>query len=185
MKGYVYKIVDNTTEKVYYGSTIQQVSQRINDHKKKYALKNTKCKSKEIIKNGNYSYYTIEEVVFENKWELRNRERWYIENNKCVNKNIPNRTQKEYYENNKEEILKNQKNSIKRKEWCENNKEKMKEWYENNKEKKKEYDKKYHEENQEKRIECAKKYYEENKKRVNEKQRIYRRNKRQKEKENN
>jgi hypothetical protein len=36
--------------------------------------------------------------------ELNARERWWIENNECVNKYIPTRTDKEYYEAHKEKI---------------------------------------------------------------------------------
>ncbi len=55
-------------------------------------------------KNKDYSYCVVEEVEYENKWELHNRERYYIENFECVNKNIPTRTRKEYDQDNKEKI---------------------------------------------------------------------------------
>ena len=45
---------------------------------------------------------TLEKVEFEEKFELNNRERFYIENNKCVDRSVPNRTNKEYYEANRE-----------------------------------------------------------------------------------
>tara|TARA_R110002126_G_scaffold30658_1_gene99939 strand:- start:823 stop:1347 length:525 start_codon:yes stop_codon:yes gene_type:complete len=155
MKGYIYKIYDNTNGNTYYGSTQQQVSKRIADHKSDYnrwveKTKTKKCSCCIIFDNNDYSYSTVEEVNYENKWELRNRERWYIENNKCVNKNIPNRTKKEYksdnpdvfdeynknyYEENKVTLVKNNKNYyeenkekilIQKKEYREKNKEKLK-----------------------------------------------------------
>ena len=94
---------------------------------------------------------------------MKARERFYIENNDCVNKNIPNRTQKEWREDNKEKIKEHKKeyyqdnkdrikeqqkeyhrvNRDKLKEHYQDNKEKInkqrKEWYQDNKEKKKEY----------------------------------------------
>ncbi len=56
--------------------------------------------------------------------ELQQRERFYIENNECVNKVIPLRTKKQYNENNKEKIS-----------------DYNKEYYQDNKDKKAEYDK--------------------------------------------
>jgi len=86
MKGYIYKIYDNTNGNVYYGSTSQQVSKRVGDHRSDYnkwinKTKTKKCACSIIFDNNDYSYSTIEEVNYENKWELRNRERWYIEKN--------------------------------------------------------------------------------------------------------
>ena len=60
------------------------------------------CSSFEIIQRNNYEYATLEKVEFEEKFELNNRERFYIENNKCVDRSVPNRTNKEYYEANRE-----------------------------------------------------------------------------------
>ena len=115
MKGYIYKIYDNTNYNVYYGSTKQLVCKRIAEHRADYKKflnkKKNYCKSYDILKNGDYSYCVVEEVEYENKWELLNRERYYIENNECINKIIPyksNEEQKEtmklYYNNNKEYI---------------------------------------------------------------------------------
>ena len=189
MKGYIYKIVDNTNGNIYYGSTIQNVSARLAKHRQDYKnflnkKKINKCSSSIILENNNYSYYTIEEVNFDNKWELRNRERWYIENNNCVNKCIPNRTAKEYREENSEKIKASYKN------WKEDNKEHLKEYlkeYDKNRnktEERKEAKKKYHEANKEKIREKKRIYREANKEKIREKKRIYMRNKRQKEKEN-
>lgn len=171
MKGVVYRIYDNTNGNVYYGSTIQTLSNRIAGHRTSYKkyLNGTYhyVKSIDIIKNGDYSYNIVEEVEFETKYELHNRERYYIENNECVNKFIPNRTIKEYREDNKDKM----------KEYRENNKDKfkqyMKEYYEDNKndilEKQKEYNednknkiKEYREENKDK----IKQYYEDNKNKI-------------------
>ena len=41
----------------------------------------------------------------ETKKELRERERHHITTNECVNKNIPNRTPREYYNDNRERLL--------------------------------------------------------------------------------
>jgi hypothetical protein len=94
--------------------------------------------------------------------EARKRERyWYEELNAKLNSICPQRTQKEYNEENKE------KKKEKNKEYREQNKEKIKElqkkWEEENKEKIKERKKKYFEENKDKIKEYKKKWREENK----------------------
>ena len=61
------------------------------------------------------------------------REGYYIKNNDCVNKNIAGRTIKEWYEDNKEKLLKQQK------QYYVDNKEKIQQnsirYYNDNKEK--------------------------------------------------
>jgi gas vesicle protein len=76
--------------------------------------------------------------------ELNRREGEHIRNNNCINRYIAGRTKKEYREDNKEKI-KEQK-----KEYYEDNKEKIKQYLENNKEKIKEQMKEYREDNKEK-----------------------------------
>ena len=125
MKGYIYKIYDNTNGNVYYGSTIETLSKRIAKHRydhKKWINNevNKKCSSSIILINNDYSYYIVEEVEYENKWELRCRERYYIENNICVNKQIPNRNKQEYNQDNKDKI------NLLMKNWKEDNKEYLK-----------------------------------------------------------
>ena len=187
MKGYIYKIYDNTNGNVYYGSTKQLLCKRIAGHKAKYNcylnknINSSYCKSYEIIKNNDYSYCVVEELEYESKWELLNKERYYIENNECINKQIPTRTGKEYYENNKEIIAEkgkiyreNNKEIIakKMKIYCENNKEiiaeKKKIYCENNKEIINERTKIYREQNKEKVKEYGKKYKEDNKEKLKE-----------------
>jgi len=124
----IYRIVDNTNGNIYIGKTENTLKQRLAVHK---IDKN--CSSTEIIKNGDYKIELIEET------EDPTRERYWIENTQCINKQIPGRTGKEYYEDNKESILKQ------RKEYSKNNKDKIKkyqsEYRENNKDTTKEYKK--------------------------------------------
>jgi hypothetical protein len=63
----------------------------------------------------------LESYPCKNKDELEARERYYIENNTCVNKNIPTRTRKEYFEAIKP------KTQEYHKQYQEQNKEKLKE----------------------------------------------------------
>ena len=109
----IYRIVDNTNSNVYIGQTTQLLNQRLREHKK-----SQKCRSRDIIKNGDYRIELIEET------DDKSRERYWIENTDCVNKVIPGRTYKEYCQDNTEKI-----------------KEYQREYREKNKENQKEYDK--------------------------------------------
>ena len=101
-----------------------------------------------ILENGNYDILLLENVNCENVDQLRARERYYIENLKCVNKRVEGRTLKEYREQNKD-ALKEEK-----KEYYQKNKEyimtKTKNYYENNKEKANERRQTYYDKNKEK-----------------------------------
>ena len=176
MKGVIYRIYDNTNGNIYYGSTIQSLSNRIAGHRSIYKrwLKGDKrhsCKSFEIIKNGDYDYNIVEEIDCENKYELHNRERYYIDLfRSTLNKVLPGRTNKEYRDDNKEQIKE------KKKKYREANKEKYKEnctknskkYREANKEKEKEKAKKYRENNRDYFREKAKEYYDNNKDKLSE-----------------
>jgi len=112
----IYKIVDNTTGNVYYGSTTKsRLCQRLSQHKCEYKQGKTYLSSHDILKNGDYDIVLVELYPCNNKDELHKRERYWIENNECVNKNIPAQTKKErrdvksklqlkYYYRDREEI---------------------------------------------------------------------------------
>ena len=108
--GKVYKIYDNTNGNVYYGSTRQSLSKRIQAHRTKYKqhLDNPERHKGmsvfKILKNDNYSISLVEEFTCQNREQLHARERHFIENFECVNKHIPLRTKKEYYVDNFEKI---------------------------------------------------------------------------------
>jgi hypothetical protein len=167
-KAKIYKIVDNTNDNIYIGSTCQPLRKRLSQHKSKMD-----CSSREIIKNGNYDIILIEDYPCMRKEQLHARERYHIENNQCVNKEIPGRTEEEKKEYNKEWREKNKEyNKEYYKEWREKNKEKIKEynkeyskeWREKNKEYKKEYDKEWREKNKE----YKKEYNQNNKEKIKE-----------------
>jgi hypothetical protein len=206
-KSKIYKIVCNVTALIYIGSTTQTLSQRLQNHKKTYRrYLNTNLgylSSFKIIANENYDIILVEEFPCQNKDQLHSRERYWIENTECVNIYIPTRTDKEYYEQNKEKLFE------KRKKYKENNKEKYneirkklsKKYYDNNKEHKKEYREnnkeraqQYREENREKmrkyikeynlnNKERAKQYYENNKEKIKEQKKEYYKNNKEKRKE--
>ena len=157
--GYIYKIFCKTDDDlVYYGSTTQKrVCNRISGHNRSYKSwklgKSSFVTSFSVIDTGDWDYMTVEKVMHDDLFELRNRERYWIENNKCVNKNIPNTTPEErckkYREENKEKIA-----------------EYKKDYYEENKEKIAEYKKEYRDQNKAKFAEKNKDYYEENKEKI-------------------
>lgn len=129
----IYKIVCNETNNIYYGSTIQPLYKRINDHKKSYRrFLNNKfhyLTSFEIIKNNNFNIILVENINCNSKEELERAERNYIENNICINKYIPLRTSKEWASDNIEKVKESQKKSYERN--FEKNSKKKKEQYKN------------------------------------------------------
>ena len=74
----------------------------------------------DILQNNDYDIILLEDCPCENKDQLSARERYYIESLNCINKIIPGRTDKEYYENNKEKF------SQKNKDYFELNKDQIK-----------------------------------------------------------
>jgi hypothetical protein len=93
----------------------------------------------------------VENCPCNSKEELLQREGYYIRNNNCVNKFIPDRTRKEYLETNKEKLKEYHK------KYDETNKERIaerkKNYSETNKEKLKEYHKKYYQQKKEEKKE--------------------------------
>jgi len=140
-KGKIYKIVSDNIEGTYYGSTVDTLWSRFGTHNSKFRMwkKGSKayCTSFKLIEAGNAKIFLVENYPCNSKIELTARERWYIENNECVNKNVPNRTWKEYQKDNKEKIKKYMK-------------EYMKEYQKDNKDKLKEYKKEYRKDKKEK-----------------------------------
>ena len=145
--GKIYTIRSYQTEEFYIGSTIQSLPVRFGGHKRNYKFwLNTQknyISSFEILKYDDHYIELLELYSCSCKEELHRREGELIRLHNCVNKVIPGRTHKEYYQEYREE------NKEKLKEYREENKEKIKKYKEKNKEKKKEYNKKYHQKNKE------------------------------------
>jgi len=123
-KSVIYKLYDNTNGDTYYGSTCNKLRYRIRQHK--YYASKRPCKSKSIILNDEWSYCVVEEFPCETKLQLHTRERWWIENNKCVNKVIPAQTKEElkiYHKNYREEHFEEIK--IREKQYREEHKEQI------------------------------------------------------------
>ena len=146
--GKIYKIESNSGGLIYYGSTTKQyLSQRMDIHRSQYKRwLNGKCNLITSIKLfeeygiENCKIVLVEAYPCNSKDELRAKEAHYIRNFECVNKNIPDRTYKEYYADNKNKIAERKKkyyadNKDKIKEYQQNNKNKIAEYQQNNKNK--------------------------------------------------
>ena len=103
----IYKIVGNGL--TYYGSTCEPtLAKRLTKHRGNFKCYNIGTyryvTSFKIIETGNYDIILIENFPCNSRDELHARERHYIENNECVNKNIPGRSIKEYKDNHRDKL---------------------------------------------------------------------------------
>jgi hypothetical protein len=173
--GRVYTIRSHQTTNVYVGSTTQILCKRLSDHRVNY---------KSFI-NGEYHYVTSYEIIqyadnyiellYENEFEsvdmLRKKEGDFIrEMMNCVNKFIPGRTDKEYYEDHKARILERQKKYNEK--HTEQISERQKKYYEKHTEQILEKAKIYYNKNKEIKLEKAKQYQEDHKTQISEKHKI-------------
>ena len=94
-KAKIYKLInDSMPGKIYYGSTIKLLCQRLSTHKYESTRKNTSSKS--LFESGQVKIELVENFPCENKEQLLKREGYFIRNNPCINKRIPGRTQNEW-----------------------------------------------------------------------------------------
>ena len=117
-QGKIYSIRSHKTDKFYIGSTTEKyLSRRMANHRRNY---------KKYI-DGRYNYISSFEILkyedayielmcsspCENVYQLRAIEGKFIrENENCVNKNIPGRDSKQYYQDNRDKINKYNKQYI-------------------------------------------------------------------------
>lgn len=179
--GYVYKLVckDINVKEIYIGSTVN-INQRRRQHKNccnKTTNPDHNIHVYEYIReNGgwdNWDSIVVEQFEFNEKHELRARERFHLEDLKAtLNKTIPTRTQTEYREVNKDKY------TLYKKQYYEDNKESIAErnktYVNNNMEKTVAYRKQYYADNKEEVVIQHKQYYENNKERLAECGKIYR-----------
>ncbi len=133
--GMIYKLVSNCTDGIYIGSTCMPLSKRKNIHKNNYKRwKNGKFNyvtSFDLYDIGDVDIVLIEQYPCNSKMELHARERHYIESMDCMNKNVPCRTKKQYYQDNQDKIKEQVKQY--RKANKDKIKDKKKEYYDKNK----------------------------------------------------
>lgn len=108
MLGRVYKIENSKETKVYVGSTLKALEQRLNEHLYDFALWKRNPRSRanlssfRLLEKGECSIVLLESCVCESRRELHERERYWIETLDTVNLLIPTRTWREYREANRE-----------------------------------------------------------------------------------
>ena len=139
IKGIIYKIESKTGEgKCYVGSTVKTLTQRLRKHKNQYNY--WKEQQKNYVRSfdifdlygvNNCHIVLLENFECETKNELRVKEGYYIKSLDTVNKYVAGRTDKEYKEDNRENIL------LRKKLYDQNHKQERKEYYNKNKEKRK------------------------------------------------
>jgi hypothetical protein len=106
----IYKITSNLSNLIYIGSTTEKIERRLQLHKAQFKIykngKSRKVMSYELIELGDFKIELIENYCCNSQYELHKKERYYIElyKNIVLNKCIPTRTVKEYYELNKKII---------------------------------------------------------------------------------
>jgi hypothetical protein len=120
IEGRIYKLVSSASDKVYVGSTTEDLSVRFAKHKTAYNR----------YKNGLFHYISafdvccypdveielIEELQCNDKATLLRREGEIIKTMNTVNRNITGRGQREYYTDKRSEILQRNKEKV----TCEN-----------------------------------------------------------------
>ena len=120
-RGKIYKLVNEEfPDLVYYGSTIKKLSRRLTNHRADSKIKNNS--SKILFSKGECKIILIENYPCKSNLELFKKERQYIENNDCINKCIPSRTNKEWMKANKDKMREWHK------KYREENREKVNQW---------------------------------------------------------
>jgi hypothetical protein len=82
-KGNIYKIVSDRTDKIYIGSTVKSLEERLEEHENDYELwfnrefENGYVSSFEILKYGDYKIILIEEYPCSSYKQLLKREGYY------------------------------------------------------------------------------------------------------------
>lgn len=128
----IYKITDKDNTECYYGATTQLLCSRMGHHRATYRKKTGYTTAHVLFdKYGleNCRIEKIENFPCNNRSELLQKEKEYIINHPCVNKQIPIRTKQEYEQQTKQ--------------WAENNKERYKKLLKDWREKNKDYHKKW------------------------------------------
>ena len=121
-KAKIYKITNDYNDDVYVGSTCNTLAKRFSDHKSS-SKKEGKILLYKLIQDIGFERFRIqliEDYPCSDKYELRQREGYFIRQMGTLNKQVAGRTKKEYYMEFKEEKQ-------------DHKKEVQKEYYEQNK----------------------------------------------------
>ena len=127
----IYKLVNNVDDKIYVGSTCNLLRVRIAKNKSSSKLEPDRSIDKHVnqVGWGNVEIILIQKYECKSKEDLNKRERYWIDELKPdLNIQIPTRTPKEWYEENKEKYVANRdKINARRRELRREKKEKSKE----------------------------------------------------------
>ena len=196
-QGKIYCIRNSISDDIYVGSTCQSLSQRMAQHRRDMTARQHLKLYTTMRELGRENFYIelLEECPCENFSQLLRREGELIREHKStLNNIISGRTKKEYFQDNREKI------SDKSKEYYEHNKDKVKKKYVENRDKILEYKKQYaethketiknrnmlhYQDNSEKIKHQKKEYYQNNKEREQARSREYQNNNREKVRESN
>lgn len=163
----IYKLICDNPELVYYGSTTQKyLASRLSGHHQGYKKKvkgHNDCSSYKLFEAGNVKIILVESFPCKTKEELLYRERYWIENNSCVNMCKPITTKEEQREQRKQYQIDNREHIL----------EKKREYSKKTKEQKREYDRINYQKNREQKINQVKNYYKENCEKVKEYRKSY------------
>ena len=187
--GKIYKIVDNTSDMIYVGSTCKTLEKRLKQHESHYksfisGKQISKLTSFTILDNNNYKIELLKLYPCSSRKELNIQEGEVITSMKnnglnIVNKNLAGRTKSEYYSqysiNNKELIA----------QYYKNNKESLAQDYKINRDKILNERKKYYQNNKNCINKNTKEYYLNNKDNLKQKATEYYQNNKDKIKEYN
>ena len=158
--GKIYCIRNTITDDLYVGSTTQALCKRMTYHRYSAKYKNYMNMKLYLKINelgiDNFYIELIEDYPCDSLEQLRKREGYHIRSMATLNHRIAGRTDKEYYENNKDKLN-----------------DQKKEHYKQNKDKILEHQKEYREQNKNKINERHKEYYEQNKDKISERQKEY------------
>lgn len=186
-RGKIYKIWSPShPDDIYIGSTTQPLSKRIGGHRKHYRQykegKKNYMTSFKILEYGDARIELIEDCMCERGEQLTAREGHFIRSLDCVNKIIPGRTKKQWYQDNKERLSQQQKQYREdnkeqinqyHKQYGEANRDKLnqkaRQYHHKNKDKISQQKKQYREANRDKMLQKHKQYYQDNKKKLKEK----------------
>ncbi len=139
-KAKIYKITNDYNDDIYVGSTCDLLTKRFSAHKReRNCAKRTNSKLYSLMREigtERFCIYLIEEFPCDNKYELSQREGYWIREIGTLNQRIETRTSHEYRQDNKDTI------QLKKKEYyakhADLEKERKKQYYKENKEKFKE-----------------------------------------------
>ncbi len=105
-KGKIYKITNDYNLEVYVGSTCNTLAKRYSTHKSKYHCEESKNRNLYKLMNeigfDRFRIELIEEYPCEDKYQLRQREGFFIREIGTLNQIIAGRNVKEYYQENRD-----------------------------------------------------------------------------------